>query len=193
MYENEYNSLRAELNENKKYIFERPLLIITAAFVFFQYMSDSPFILLFPCIIFYLLLFNLEFTSNRLNSSARIVSYIRLKIETADPKNYRWETFLSEYRKVSAEKSLRYYPIIYWFHILSMVLFILIEYHCYLGNKIDFAFQDLKKEIITISSVILILIGLVFFLVVAARSHPKRIERFFINEQKTVLEALKHV
>jgi hypothetical protein len=34
-FEKEYETLRYELNENKKYIFERPLVIITAAFVIF--------------------------------------------------------------------------------------------------------------------------------------------------------------
>ena len=52
MFEKEYETLRHELNENKKYVFERPLLIITAALVLFQYISKSPFIMLLPVIVY---------------------------------------------------------------------------------------------------------------------------------------------
>lgn len=74
MFEKEYETLRQELSDNKKYVFERPLLIITAAFIFSDFVLETPFAMLFPILVIYLLLFNLKFTRNRLNSSARIVS-----------------------------------------------------------------------------------------------------------------------
>lgn len=77
MYEKEYELLRNELNDNKKYVFERPLIIFTAACIFLDYISNTGYIMLFPCLIILLLLFNLHFTANRLNSNARIIAYIR--------------------------------------------------------------------------------------------------------------------
>ncbi|MCX6322346.1 MAG: hypothetical protein NTX93_11180 [Bacteroidia bacterium] len=193
MFEKEYETLRQELNENRKYVFERPLLIITAALVFFEYIAKTPFIMLFPNIIIFLLLFNLKFTSNRLNSSARIVSYIRLFIEKKDPSNYRWESFLSKYREDRNKKGLRYYPTIYWFHILTVLIFVLFEILLYLDHQIDSTFKDVKKEIITIFSIVFCFIGLVYLVKIGIETSPQKINDYFENEINNVKETLKDI
>jgi len=182
MFEKEYETLRFELNDNKKYVFERPLLIITAALVAFEYVSKTTFVLLLPDIIIYLLLFNLKFTSNRLNSNARIVSYLRLAIEARDPANYSWETFLSEYRVDTHKKGLKFYPTIYYFHILTIIIFMLIETALYFDNQIDLYFTDLKKEIITISSIVFCVVELFFLIKLGSELSPKKLAEFFNNE-----------
>ena len=196
MFEKEYETLRFELNDNKKYVFERPLLIITAALVAFEYVSKTAFIMLLPDIIIYLLLFNLKFTSNRLNSNARIVSYLRLAIEARDPANYRWETFLSEYRVDTQKKGLKFYPTIYYFHILTIIIFMLIETTLYFDNQIDFYFTDLKKEIITISSIMFCAVELYFLIKLGNELSPKKLAEFFNNEiidvEKTLLRMNKN-
>jgi hypothetical protein len=44
MFEQEYETLRQQLNDNKKYILERPLFIITAGLVLFDYIDGSEYI-----------------------------------------------------------------------------------------------------------------------------------------------------
>ena len=190
MFEKEYESLRQELSENRKYVFERPLIIISVALVFFEYISKTSFIMLFPNIIIFLLLFNLKFTSNRLNSNARIVSYLRLFMEKKDPSNYKWETFLSKYRDDDKKKGLRYYPIIYKFHILIILLFVLIEILLYFDNQIDFTFVDIKKETITIFSLVLCIIGLFYLFKIGKETSPQAMDAFFTKEIKNVEETL---
>lgn len=67
----EYGTLRNELLQNKQYVFERPLLIITAAGVAAIQLSDEPSVLLLPVLLIILLLINLWFTVNRLKSIAQ--------------------------------------------------------------------------------------------------------------------------
>jgi len=175
-FEKEYESLRQELNENKKYIFERPLVIITAAFVIFGYASDQDFIMLFPPVIIFLLLFNLKFTSNRLNSSARIVAYIRLFIEKRNSKNYQWESFLAKYRDANPkeENGLRYYPIIYWFHIISALFFLLLEALLYFENPVEFNEMMSFSSLITTISVTLCVIAFIFTVIIGISARPKK-------------------
>lgn len=193
MFEKEYETLRAELSDNKKFVFERPLLIITAALLFTEYITGTNFAMLFPNIVIYLLLFNFKFTSNRLNSSSRIVSYIRLFIEKKEPKNYQWETFLYEYRKDEKDKGLRYYPIIYWFHILTVIIFISIEIFLYFDNQIDFSFNDIKKETITIISILLCLIGIFFLIKLGIEATPNKIYNYFVNEISSVEKTIENM
>jgi hypothetical protein len=199
-FEKEYETLRQELNENKKYIFERPLVIITAAFVIFGYASDQDFIMLFPPVIIFLLLFNLKFTSNRLNSSARIVAYISLFIEKRNSENFQWESFLSEYRlrvkdndtknEKDNEEGLRYYPLIYWFHIISALLFIVLHVVLYLKNPIDFKEMLSFHNMITGISLLLCLIGLIFIIIIGWSTRTEKAQQFFSEETKNVKEII---
>ncbi|MCG8459848.1 MAG: hypothetical protein MI919_26510 [Holophagales bacterium] len=95
----EYQSLRQELLESKRYVFERPLLIAAAgiaALGAFKDVQAAPV----PLVITGLLLFNLWFTVNRLRSSSRIVAYIHLQLEGQPLAPWcGWETSLRLYRK----------------------------------------------------------------------------------------------
>lgn len=95
----EYQTLRQELLESKRYVFERPLIITAAgiaALGAFKEGQAAPV----PLLITGLLLFNLWFTVNRLQSASRIVAYIQLQLESQRIAPWRgWETALRDYRK----------------------------------------------------------------------------------------------
>jgi hypothetical protein len=93
----EYNSLRNELLQNKQYVFERPLLIITATGIAAVQVSDKPSLIL-PVLLIIILWVNLRFTVNRLRSIARIVAYISVVLESAPERWTGWENALRTYR-----------------------------------------------------------------------------------------------
>jgi hypothetical protein len=191
-FEKEYEALRHELDGNRKYVFERPLVITTAAFVIFGYASDSDFIMLFPAVIIYLLLFNLKFTKNRLASSGRIIAYIRLFIEKRNSENYQWETFLAKYRFANQkeENGLRYYPIIYWFHIVSSMLFLILEVLLYFENPIIISEKFSFSNLTTALSIVLCLIGFVFLLIVGISTRPKNAKQILQEKNEAVEKAI---
>ena len=98
LIEVEHNTLRAELLQNKQYVFERPLLIVTAAGVAAVQLSGNPSVLLLPLLLIVLLLINLWFTVNRLKSIARISAYIEIILERAQHKWIGWENSLRSHR-----------------------------------------------------------------------------------------------
>jgi len=93
----EYETLRQELLEAKRYVFERPLAILAVAVAAIQFF-DKPQAVIIPFAVALVTLFNLWFTVNRLQSAARIAAYIQLVLEA--PEEYQW---------VGWEKSLRAY------------------------------------------------------------------------------------
>lgn len=130
----EYDTLRQELLDAKRYVFERPLAIAALAAAGFQLFNKPQYSALLLAAEL-LTVFNLWFTVNRLQSAARIVAYISLVLEpSAGCPWIGWENALRQYRMwlkttpdayeyVSArlEKSaipdaLMYYPPIYYFH-----------------------------------------------------------------------------
>ena len=95
----EYNALRDELLQSKKYVFERPLLIITVALGSLNFIEKA-YIVYLPPIAIGLLMFNLWVTVNRMKSMARIVAYIQLELEEKCWRPWLgWETCLRYYRK----------------------------------------------------------------------------------------------
>jgi len=74
----EYSFLREELDMNRRFVFERPLLIVGAALAAAVPLADKRAFFLLPLPFLAVLLFNLWFTINRLQSSARIIGYIQL-------------------------------------------------------------------------------------------------------------------
>jgi hypothetical protein len=95
----EYQTLRQELLESRKYVFERPLLILTAGVAGLNSLK-SEYVPLLPIGLGILILFNLEFTVNRLLSAARIVAYIQLELEERYSGSWKgWETCLREFRR----------------------------------------------------------------------------------------------
>ena len=137
----EYKTLREELLQAKKYVFERPLLIAAMAAAGSRGL-DREFLMLLLVLAAALLLFNFWFTVNRVSSGARIAAYIQLEIEERSHGRWvGWETCLREYRrwlkddpaKRRAEvdaaldtgaipDALMYYPPIYLLHIGLMAL-----------------------------------------------------------------------
>ena len=94
----EYKSLREEMLQAKKYVFERPLFIAAIATAGWRAI-DKEFIFLLLVLVSSLLLFNFWFTVNRLLSAARIAAYIQLEIEERSHGHWiGWETCLREYR-----------------------------------------------------------------------------------------------
>ena len=187
MYEKEYESLRNELNENRKYVFERPLVIFTAACILFAYISESEYIILFPGLIILLLLFNLHFTANRLNSNARIIAYIRLFIEENQNDNYNWETFLNAYRIDGEQKGLKYYPIIFYFHIVMIIFLLLMEIPLYLHLHPLSQSQDKNNMLVTLIVTIALLVGAIIYLFsIMKYISPKQVKDFFEKETEKV-------
>jgi hypothetical protein len=101
----EYNFLRTELETNKKFVFERPLLIIGTGMAALGTLYDVKAILLGPIPFLTILYFNLWFTENRLKSSARIVAYLQLVHETKQLVTPGWESALRAYRRTNVEEA----------------------------------------------------------------------------------------
>jgi hypothetical protein len=137
----EYDSLRAELLEAKRYVFERPLAIAAIAAAGIQFF-DKPQHITLPLAISLLTLFNFWFTVNRLHSACRIAAYIQLVLEPSACHAWiGWETSLRKYRKwlnskttkeareyvdkrldgTAVPPALIYYRAIYYFHITLML------------------------------------------------------------------------
>ena len=95
----EYETLRNELLENKKHLFERPIVIVAAAGVAAAQLKDNPHVLALPLFLVWILLVNLWFTINRLRSAARIAAYINIVIEPGSPVPWiGWENALRLHR-----------------------------------------------------------------------------------------------
>ena len=130
--EKEYEALRTELLGAKKYVLERPILIVTAALASIQ-IADEKYALFLSIILLFLMWFNLWFTINRMGSIARIVAYIQIVLENNETPWFGWETSLRMYRKFLKKENLNvrkiqvdqdsvydnlgYFPVIYYMHI----------------------------------------------------------------------------
>jgi hypothetical protein len=132
----EYDTLRSELLEAKRYIFERPLIIAALAAAGVQFLDKPPAVIL-PSVVALLTTFNFWFTVNRVHSASRIVAYIQLVLEPlGDLKWLGWETSLRKYRKwlndnpdspafvdskvdqTAVPHALMYYGALYSFHVV---------------------------------------------------------------------------
>lgn len=132
----EYQTLREELLQSKKYVFERPLLIITLSIALIQFLDKHLLgLILFTAV--GLLTFNLWFTINRMVSITRISAYIQLVLEERKyGKWIGWESSLRQYRiwkqkhikelnallnskidKEAIPKAQGYYKTIYYMHV----------------------------------------------------------------------------
>lgn len=141
-YKIEYETLREELDLNKRYVFERPILIVTVSLAAINFGTDIwvPYI---PAFITALLCFNLSFTVNRLFSSARIIAYISLVVERNHKPYIGWENTLQLHRELASmlgskridkiikdelveeavpRKGYGFYPVIYFFHVFILVV-----------------------------------------------------------------------
>ena len=138
----EYRTLRDELLEGRRFVFERPLLIVTASLAALKF-AEGQMMHLIPGILIAIMIFNLLFTTQRLRSIARISAYINIVLEQElSVKWIGWETFLRSYRifvsknpkaiaKIETNKyydrqappnSMIFYPSIYYFHLLIIIV-----------------------------------------------------------------------
>lgn len=81
----EYETLREELLQNQRYMYERPLVILAAVGLAAVQFKDAPHMIVLPLLLIWVLLVNLWFTANRLRSVAMIASYISVAIEPGSP------------------------------------------------------------------------------------------------------------
>ena len=96
--QDEYKTLREELLQARKYVFERPLLIIAIGIGGLKVLEGS-YVAALPPIVAGLLVFNFGFTATRLMSAARIVAYIQLELEEGKHGPWiGWESCLRWYR-----------------------------------------------------------------------------------------------
>ena len=138
----EYVTLREELLQAKRYVFERPLVIVALGIGVLTTL-DVEYMGAMALVLASLLLFNFWFTVNRLRSAARIIAYIQLELEgETDGAWVGWESCLRYYRKwltldsAGAKKSvdidteidkdavpdaMLHYPPIYYLHIALML------------------------------------------------------------------------
>lgn len=138
----EYKSLRQELLENKKYIFERPLAIVAAVGIAAAQFKDNPHVAALPSFLIWILWVNLWFTVNRMHSTARIAAYINTAIEPKNPIPWiGWENALRRHRiwnrqhgpskrqeliKAQMEAapqpdSMRFYPMLLALHLVPVI------------------------------------------------------------------------
>ena len=140
----EYRFLRQELEMNRKFVFERPLLIVTATLTAAITLTQKEILGVLSLPFLAILAFNLWFTFNRLESNARIVAYIQLVHESNNWLAPRWESALRAYRKwcsrlekgeatppeinadVQQYDSMAYYGPIFYFHLYLAALVALI-------------------------------------------------------------------
>ena len=101
----EFEALRSEIATNRRFVFERPLAIVTAGFIGVLMIPNTAWALLLIIPILGVLLYNLWFTANRLRSNSRIVAYIQLVHEPlGDCPWIGWENALHIWRTVARER-----------------------------------------------------------------------------------------
>ena len=138
----EYKSLREEILQNKNYVFERPLLILTAFAIALSRITELGFIQLLIFTLIFMLSLNLWFTANRLSSGARISAYLDMMIEGSDYSWVGWEKslrlyriWMKKYKPAEREEKIRakmvesaipdammFYPQIYYFHAVIVLM-----------------------------------------------------------------------
>ena|SRR5260370_5149930 len=133
----EYRFLRQEHEANRKFVFERPLIIVAGTLAAALGLSEKGILGLLPIPFLSVLAFNLWFTFNRIESSARIVAYLSLVHEGPSPVLHwvGWENALRAYRQwlfrvragdeerpsqtsIDQFDSMRFYGPIYLFHLV---------------------------------------------------------------------------
>ncbi len=188
----EYKFLRQEHENNRRFIFERPLLIAGVAFAGASRGLDGWTMELLFLSFLLLLFFNLWFTFNRAESSARIVGYLQV-VHEPGPSGVRWigwENALREYRhwrfangdssRTRAEPeqfqqtdSTRFYEYIYLFHVVFAVLGAVFALTISLKSALSFSSSYARNNSIIISAVSLV--ALIAFLVKCRNFRPQKV------------------
>ena len=178
--ENEYDSLRVELNKGKQYVFGRPLLLISGSIALVQ-LIDEDYSIFLPLIIIIILYYNIWFTVNRMRSTARIVAYIQVILESQKYKWHGWETSLRYYRKwlkqkginahdIQIDKELIYDNIGYYPFILKIHIFFSI-----IATGAIIIYTSYNWELNNYLTMTATIIGLVIFLSFAIKMKPSSV------------------
>jgi hypothetical protein len=199
----EYKSLRDELRESKRYVFERPLLAITAILAAAQFVDKHQLAFL-PFVAISILTFNFWFTVNRLRSTSRIVAYIQVVLESRNQEDWvGWENFLRHQRmwlkmtkKEDVEKIIRenlderavpdalfYYPAIFNFHIVIVLISCLISV----------AFANNEPNITNLIALAATILIAVYFLTSSIRSRPSKMKSSIEEYRIISLQVLKYI
>lgn len=130
----ELDFLRAEMDLNRKYIFERPLLIVAGGITAAATLKELIGFEVLPLLFIVLMGYNLWFTYNRLQSNARIISYLQV-VYTPDgiDRWVGWEAGLLRFRQQHSpataeapapegQRGNRFYGPILSFHVAAVVL-----------------------------------------------------------------------
>lgn len=207
----EYKFLRQELEGNRKFVFERPLLIVGATFSLFialkGSMSNLSWYLPIPLLL--LLIFNLWFTFNRLWSSARIVAYIQLVHEGKKQRRWiGWENALHKFRRMAYQMdkrgenlsnlktqadtyhSMGYYAPIFYFHLIIGVavtlLFVVVP------NKESIIINQKGIETIPVNLLYANLLSLAIFMLAFVRFRPGKVRHGIERNRAVWINVLGH-
>lgn len=103
--QDEYGVLRDEITQSKRYVLERPLVIVGVGVTLMTTQYSPEVAGALPTLMAGLLLFNFWFSVNRLISAARIVAYTKLVLEPNSNFVWiGWETSLQRYRLWTSKK-----------------------------------------------------------------------------------------
>jgi hypothetical protein len=198
--ENEYESLRQEILQNKSYIFERPLLIVGAFVASVKQLSESDLAILLPPFLVFILIINFWFTANRLTSTARIVAYISVILESKNATIWiGWESALRKYRMLltnnypedleekikkhydeyAVPDALMFYPPIYRFH-LGIAIFMIIIYMRLIPKNL---LSNLDRADYSISLIAMILLSVVLIYYFFVRYPPSKMRNLIERER----------
>jgi hypothetical protein len=209
----ELGFLRSEMDLNRKYIFERPLLIVAGGITAAATLEELIGFEVLPLLFIVLMGYNLWFTYNRLQSNARIIAYLQVVYtpdgadrwigweaglllfraqprETRAPKDNRflrwWRGDLADRPpKVKGQPGNRFYGPILSFHIAAVVLLtgFLLAQSDLVGKPVD-AFASLQGAALALTG-----ITLIGFFVLAWLLRPGEV-RHTIDESRRVWERI---
>jgi hypothetical protein len=194
----ELGFLRAEMDLNRKYIFERPLLIVAGGVTAAATLKELVGFEVLPLLLIVLMGYNLWFTYNRLQSNARIISYLQVVYTPAGFGRWvGWEAALLSFRKHGSrslrsrthlgwepsdeQQGNRFYGPILSFHVAAVVLltgFLLAQ-----SELVAQPFHVVGP--LQASTLGLTLLALVAFLVLSWFLRPGKV-RFTIDESRNV-------
>ena len=193
----EYQTLRDELLQAKKYVFERPLLILALSIAGMNAVKIDYLVLLLPFSAI-LLHFNFSFTVSRLQSAARIAAYAHIELEGGAIDHWvGWESclryyrrFLNENKNITAEEilieiektnkmiyvpsGLMHYHQIFYLHLTIMILAALSAAVFALITLIG-PTLDLTRVLITVFSSILTLAFFASFIRICWKNKPSKV------------------
>jgi len=103
----EYEAIRSELRENKKFIFERAAIAVIGIVALLKF-SSEPIVFILPSIAIGLVMYLLLFIANRFSSSAHMAAYIS-RFHEGDLKEdwFGWENYLDRFRRFQNDKSAK--------------------------------------------------------------------------------------